>query len=399
MKKILYCVMASLLLVYLYSCKKTGRIDYYSSNAPAPEQVKDVKVVSTPGGAILTYTIPSDPNFSYAEAEYEIQAGVVREAKASYYIDTLQLVGFGDTLVHEVKIYSVGKNEKKSEPLSIKITPLIPPVLEVFNTISMISTFGGIQVGFENESKANLAIVVMVDTTGMETWSNIQTFYTGAPEGAFSLRGFDTTKRSFAVYIRDRWDNKSDTLVKSITPLFEEQVPKNTWSSVHLDNDTYQPAENYVLENLWDNNIEGYPGIFASTNSSSLPQWFTIDLGVKAVISRIVVHQSQPGATSHFYAGSAPKKVEIWGSNNPTQDGSWSVWDSLGTFESFKPSGLPMGQHDSEDDNYGWLNGESFEFNQILPAYRFIRWKTLETYGSSGQVVIAEIDVWGRVEH
>lgn len=397
MKKILYCIIGILLVTYWYSCKKTGRIDYYNSDAAAPAQVTDVKIASTPGGAILTYEIPSDPNFSYAEAEYEIQPGVIRQAKASYYMDTLQLVGFGDTLSHVVKIYSVGKNEKKSEPISVTVSPLIPPVQESFKTLSLVGTFGGVQVGFENESKANLAIMVMVDTTGLGTWSTIETFYTGAAEGSFSLRGFDTTEQSFAVYIRDRWGNKSDTLIKQITPLFEEEIPKNTWAAVHLPSDTYQPAESYVLEHLWDNNIQGYPAIFASTNSSILPQWFTIDLGVKVVISRIVEHQAQSG-TSHFYQGSAPKEIQIWGSNSPNTDGSWESWDSLGTFESFKPSGLPMGQTNSEDDNYGWLNGENFEFNQVLPAYRYIRWKTLETYGSSGQVVISEIDVWGRIE-
>jgi hypothetical protein len=397
MKRTTYLIIGVFLTIFLANCKKTGRIDYYKSDAAAPKQVTDVQVTATPGGAILTYKVPVDPSFSYAEADYEIQPGVFRQAKASYYMDTLQLVGFGDTLSHEVKIYSVGENERKSEPLSVKVNPLTPPVQSSFESISLVSTFGGVQVGFKNEAMANLAIVVMDDTTGLGTWSIIQTFYTGAAQGSFSIRGFDTTKRSFAVYIRDRWDNKSDTLIKSITPLFEEEIPKNTWAAVELPGDTYQPASSYVLSHLWDNNITGYPAIFASTNSSVLPQWFTIDLGVKVVISRIVEHQAQP-TTSHFYQGSAPKEVEIWGSNNPDKDGSWSSWDSLGTFESFKPSGLPMGQHDSEDDNYGWLNGENFEFDQILPPYRYIRWKTLQTYGSSGQVVISELDVWGRIE-
>ena len=395
MKNLVYCMVAILLLVGGYSCKEAGRIDYYDSDAPAPELVSDVNVVATPGGAILTYRIPADSNFSYAEAEYEIQPGVFREAKASYYMDTLQLVGFGDTLSHAVNIYSVGKNERKSEPLKISVKPLMPPVQVSFKTISLVSTFGGVQVSFENESKANLAIVLMVDTTGMETWSTKETFYTGADKGSFSLRGLDTTEQSFAVYVRDRWNNKSDTLIKSISPLFEEEISKDSWSAVHLPNDTYMPAETYVLENLWDDNIQGYPGIFASTNSSVLPQWFTINLGKKVIISRIVEHQAQ-STTSHFYQGSAPKKIEIWGSNSPAQDGSWSSWDSLGTFESFKPSGLPMGQTNAEDENYGWLNGENFEFDHILPAYQYIRWKTLETYGSGGQVVMAEIDVWGR---
>jgi len=42
----------------------------------------------------------------------------------AYYTDTLALVGFGDTLSHDVKIYSVGKNEKESGPLSVNVKRL-----------------------------------------------------------------------------------------------------------------------------------------------------------------------------------------------------------------------------------------------------------------------------------
>lgn len=52
---------------------------YIDSKAPAPEQVSDVKITSTPGGAIITYKIPKDPNLLYVKAEYEIQPGVFRK--------------------------------------------------------------------------------------------------------------------------------------------------------------------------------------------------------------------------------------------------------------------------------------------------------------------------------
>lgn len=394
MRSLLYAITMFIFALSWLGCKKEGRIDFFDSKAPAPVQVSDVKVVATPGGGVLTYKIPSDSNFSYAKAVYEIRPGIYREASASYYQDTLLLVGFGDTLTHEVKIYSVGKNEKKSEPVSVSVTPLTPPVESVFKTLILGATFGGVQVDFRNIDRANLAIQLIRDTTGMDTWSTVETFYTGAPEGRFSVRGFDTTVKKFGVVIRDRWNNRSDTLIKMITPLYEELIPKTNWKVVTLPNDTWTPAESYTIEHLWDNNIEGYGGIFASTNSSVLPQWFTIDLGEKVVISRVVEHQAQPA--SHQYAGSAPKTIEIWGSNAPNPDGSWASWDSLGLFHSFKPSGLPLGQTTAEDSDYGWLKGEDFEFDHILPAYRYIRWKTLETYASSGQVVIAELDIYGQ---
>jgi hypothetical protein len=393
MKKLQYIIATILLIIITYSCKKEGRIDYVDAKAPAPAQISNVKVTQKPGGALLTYKIPADPNLSYVKAVYEIQAGIFREAKASYYTDTLQLVGFGDTLMHEVKIYSVGKNEKASEPISIQVQPLRPPIQSAFLSLTLGATFGGVQVNFRNEAKENLAISVMLDSTGQNTWTTINTFYTGAAQGNFTVRGFDTIPRKFAVFVRDRWSNRSDTLIKTLKPIYEAAIPKNTWSVVRLPTDTWIQAEGYVIERLYDNNIS-WGGLFASTNSSILPQWFTLDLGKKVTISRLVEHQAE---SNHLYAGSAVKTFELWGSNDPDVDGGWSHWQLLGTFESFKPSGLPTGQTTDEDKNYGWFNGEDFSFDHLLPAVRFIRFKTLETYSMSGQVVITELDIWGQL--
>lgn len=396
MKRISYALLLGGLTL-CYCCRKEGRVDHLDSAAPAPAQLSSVQIASAPGGAIITYKVPADPQFSYAKAVYEIQPGVFREAKASYYTDTLALVGFGDTLSHEVKLYSVGKNEKESVPLSVTVVPGLPPVRSVFGSLTLVPTFGGVQVTFDNPTQANLAISVIVDTTGLGTWSVANTFYTGALEGSFSARGFDSTQKRFGVFVRDRWNNKSDTLQKLLSPIFEEAIPKDTWKKLVLKNDeTSTAGSTYNLENLWNDCFATLGGgcSYASGNASLLPQWFTIDLGKKVVISRIVEHQAP---TSHLYVGSAVKTFELWGSNDPNPDGSWASWDSLGTFHSFKPSGLPLGQTTADDKNYGSVVGEDFVFDHILPAYRYIRWKTIETYSSTGQVVISELDMYGQV--
>jgi hypothetical protein len=390
MKQLRYITVSVLFILAAWSCKKESRLKYTDENAPAPAIVTNVKVTANAGGAVVTYKLPVDPQLSYIKAVYEMQPGVFREAKASYYTDTLRLVGFGDTLVHKVQLFSVGKNEKASAPVEFTVQPLRPTVLSTFSSITMSATFGGVQVSFRNDAKDNLAITVMRDSTGQNTWTTVNTFYTGAPIGTYSVRGFDTTVQKFAVFVRDRWDNRSDTLIKILKPVYEALIPKNTWNALHLPTDSWVPAENYRLEQMWDNNINS---IFASTNQSLLPQWHTIDLGKKIVISRIIEHQ-QNG--DHFYAGSAVKKFEVWGSNDPNPDGSWDRWELFGSFNSFKPSGLPLGQTTEADRNYAWFKGEDFAFDRLVPAVRFIRIKVLETYSMSGQVVIAELDIWGQ---
>ena len=394
MKHIVFYLTA-LILLFVFGCTKEERPDYTDANAPAPAPISNIVVEATPGGAIVTYQIPKDPNLSFVKAVYETQPGVVHETTASRFTDSLKLDGFGSTKEHSVRILSIGKNGKSSEPITITVRPLTPPVVSVFDKLELNATFGGVNISFENESKANLALVIIADTTGMNTWAELHTFYTGANEGKFSIRGYEPKEMNFAVYVRDRWQNKSDTLFKTLTPLFEEPIPTDKFAEVHLPTDTWQPAEPiYPIRKIWDEDIDWPMGLFASSNNSVLPQWFTIDLGRNVVISRFKVHQV---SNLFLYSGSAVKTFELWGSNNPDADGGWDNWTMLGEFKSFKPSGLPLGQVNDDDKNYGHFNGEDFEMENATQPYRYLRFKTLETYGSSGQVVIAELSLWGQV--
>nr|WP_068891608.1 DUF5000 domain-containing lipoprotein [Pedobacter panaciterrae] len=390
MKKLLYMFSFLLLVVMGQSCKEEFRLDHIDANAPAPQQVSDIKSQSTPGGAILTYTVPADANLAYVKAVYEIQPGVFKEGKASFYTDTIKLEGFGNTNEYDVKVYSIGKNEKASEPLTVKIRPLTPPVYSAFADLTLDEGFGGVKVRFKNEYQANLAIVLEADTAGNNIMTPIQTFYTKAVAGSYSVRGLPSVQKTFSVYLRDRWGNKSDTLTRTLTPLFEEEVPK-PWTTIHLPTDEYLPVETpYYMERMWDGLVDIW--IFATRNSSVMPQWFTLDLNKPVVLSRFKVHHR-----NYVYQGGDPKRFELYGTNNPGADGSFNSWTLLGTFNSYKPSGLPQGQNSAEDYDYAFTKGEDFELEVIPQAYRYYRFKTLETYGGGGQVTITELSFFGKI--
>jgi len=391
MKKIYFIGLFVALL--WYGCSKEGRLDFIDSSLPAPAQISAVKIDATPGGGILTYKLPADPNLAYVKAIYEIQPGVFREAKSSRFTDTLRLVGFGDTLKHAVKVYSVGNNEKQSEPISVEVTPKTPPVKSVFKTADFSETFGGVNVSFKNPDKADLAIVVLRDSTGNNNWVTVRTFYTAATAGDFAARGFESKPQKFAIFIRDRWNNKSDTLVKTLTPKFEVEIPKNTFSKLVLPTDQTELADpNYPVENIWNGLADRR--LYASSNASSLPQWITIDMGKKVLLSRFKMWME---ANNHCYTGSGLKNFELWGSNSPDPDGEWTQWTLFGNFTTFKPSGLPLGQKTAEDINYATNLGADFNFDVQPPAVRYLRLKSLETYSSPGQVVIMEMTFFGQI--
>lgn len=374
-------------------CKEEGQIYYLDDSSSIPEQVSDVKITSLPGSVNLTYKIPIDKNLSYVKAVYEIQPGVFREAKSSFYRDTLNLVGFGDTLTYKVNIYSVGKNEKESAPMTVSVKPLLPPVKTVFSTLSVDATFGGLNITFKNDSKADLAVFVMADTASNNEWVPLFTHYTAAPDGKFSVRGLEAKESNFALYIRDRWNNKSDTLLTTLTPMYEELIPHTNFKLVTgLPSDKNKGQAGYVIPNLFNGRI-GEHNDWYKSEDDTYPQWFTMDIGVQVIFSRMKLYQ----AVQYPYVPDWVREFEIWGTNELFDD--WSKWVMLGKFESVKPSGLPDPSYTAEDMAYERA-GEDYDFPIGIPPVRYIRFKVVSNRGGGGKFyVLNELTFWGQINN
>ncbi|WP_133177634.1 DUF5000 domain-containing lipoprotein [Chitinophaga parva] len=388
-KRQLHMIFAALGLL-LAACKeeKIGPLPHTGSGIPL--QVDHLQVENIHGGANITYVVPEDPNLLYVEAEWT-DKGVNRNTKASYYSDTLHLEGFGDTSMHTVTIYSVNKNDQKSAAQTISIKPLTPPVWEVFKTLTVRPDFGGINVGFENDTHADIVISVLTnDSIGKLGVANA--LYTRLQRDSFSTRGYDSTARVFGLFVKDRWNNHSDTLFTTQKPLFELQLNKSLFKEVNpypgdINNNLYSTA--YPMSKIWDGNTGT---IYVTASTLVLPESFTINLGVTAKFSRIKFNQRQ--STAFYFASGSPRVFQIYGSNSPAADGNWDSWTLLQTCTSVKPSGLPLGTLSNDDISYA-AAGEDYNFPIDAGAYRYLRFKILNTWGNSGGVTFSEITLWG----
>jgi hypothetical protein len=385
--------------------------NYYLNDSPAPASVTVREVVNTNGGAVIRYTIPDDKNLLGVKAVYE-RNGEICEAKASVYLDSLTVEGFGDTKEHDVTVYSIGRNEKLSTPVQVKIKPLMPVVHSV--NMQLTPAFGGVSLSFENQGKANLAFVLMMkDSTDL--WAPLQTFYAGAASGRFAYRGLDDKEQQFGVYVRDRWLNKSDTLIQLLTPWKEIEIPKDKFTNAKLPTDTWASSEGNAAFNIewaWDGKLSpsGWGNVFASSGSSPIPQHFTINLGRKVSLSRVKVYGREQ---YDIYAGTAVRTFEVWGTDNPSADGSFDNWHLLGRWEMFKPSGYGAGNDvgtiTAEDREY-FASGGDYELEPSVEApdpyqtVSYIRFRTLSTFQShltatkTGNVIIAELTFFGQLK-
>jgi len=270
--------------------------------------------------------------------------------------------------------------------------------MEVFNNIELVGDWGGATALFENPNEADLAIcLIYVDSTGF--WNQGETFYTKRLRGSVSTRGLQPKETKFGVYIRDRWDNTSDTLVKVLTPRFEKELDRLKFKEVRLPGDSpLSTAVIAFISAIWDGNYakfdDLYANLYISNPDGNWPHWLTFDTGYEGGVLLSRCKLWQRGSTFLFQDRNI-KKFEIWGSMDPNPDGSFDdSWTLLLDDEIIKPSGLPVGNN-SDEDRQAHLNGFEFVFPLDMPLVRYIRIKVKETWGNQQAVLLMQFVLWG----
>lgn len=382
-----------LVLLLVSSCEPEVKKPLVDSGGQ-PEPVYNVTVENEPGAATIYYALKDDPSILYVLAEYKAGGNNdIKRVKSSIFKNYVKLEGFGQEGSYDVELYSVNRSEKKSEPVRVTVNPERAHVHYLFDSMRVAATFGGLSINFVNEEKVeNVIHVAYKDSIG--DWINYDQHFSSNQSVKYTVRGFEAKPTEFAIHITDKWRNSSDTLVTQLTPLYEEELDKDLWKDADLIDDFNEGQySSWALPNLWS---PGPKSIFYQNpaKAEDLPNWVTIDLGKKYFLGRINVQQLSH-ANAWKFAGCSPRLFQIYGSNEPTTN--WEKWTLIGDFESVKPSGLPVGQLSEEDHRVNDA-GEEFNFISSNESYRYIRFKTLETWGNAKFMCALELTLWGQVD-
>tara|TARA_R110002050_G_scaffold48356_2_gene112442 strand:- start:10272 stop:11486 length:1215 start_codon:yes stop_codon:yes gene_type:complete len=375
-----------------------------SNDSVAPGKIKEAIVTNIAGGAIIKYTPPSDEDLLYVEAKYKLKNGNEFKVRSSVYSDTLIVQGFGDTSTYDINIYSVDRSENISEPVLVKVDPLTPPITNIFQTINLRKTFGGVNITWENENSDAIAIILSASNKidGPDgPLEVIETFYSDAPSGRQSVRGFDTDAYRFRAKIRDRWGNFSDYKDVVINPYFESKLDKGLFREVILPGDTKQtepwnPNGGSTITKLWDENTDerlvGFNGDMPDN------YYYTFDLGIEVSLSRMKFWQFTQGDGEYLYFDAQYRKFEIWGASELDVSGSWAGWTKLKDCEIVKPSGLAegLGSYTNEDKEIAFA-GHDFEFGLDIPRVRYIRIKVNSSFSGLDWGACGEMTFWGDI--
>lgn len=409
MKKIDYksklatCYFAVLLgsMICLAGCGQEEKIGLDPTDGIAPAQPTDISVENISGGAIISYTPPKDDDLLCVMASYTIN-DVTMTAKASPYVNHLKVEGFGKEGTYEIKLKSVDKSKNESEPILVTVNPTTPPVVNIFNTLKVVDSFGGMRLTWENETETNI-IVEVLQKDG-DTWTSKENFYSNAKEGKASIRGLAPELITFGYRIRDRWDNFSEIKEQESLPLLETQIDKSLFREITALPGDASPHPSLPVRYIWDGNtvancFHGSTGDIGKT--------ITFDLGQIAKISRFKMWQRTESA-DWIYNHNNLKRYTIYGCNEITEDmlnsgkdvngeilPTFEGWNKIMDVECYKPSG-DSGKVTNEDKEY-ILNGDEHEVPIEAPSFRYIRIHMLESWSGGAVPQIGEMTFWGQV--
>jgi hypothetical protein len=386
--------------LFIYGCQVEEPHKPYGSDGVAPGIVKVDKVINKPGGAVIYYTPPSDVDLLYVKASFKDDRGRSREVKVSQVLDSIVIQGFGKVGDYKVTLNAVDRGENVSKPTDVAIAPLTPPIQLIFPTLVGAVDFGGIKVSYQNPLKAEVSLNVLVFDESRDEFVYRESFFTSQSSGTYSFRGYKAVKTRFGVYVEDRWENVSDTIYFEVTPIPDDFLDKSLFSVFKIQGDKDFNDYGFNESQMWDQRFSDQWNCGHTDFQTNLPHYLTVNLGVKVKLSRFKLYQR---GGSELYKHGNPKRFNVYGvldlnslppydSNDPN-----AGWTFLKECQSFKPSGLPIGQNTAED--YEFQNkGEDFNFDvNKLVEIKYIRIEVLENWGGINGTVIGELSFWGEI--
>jgi hypothetical protein len=386
-----------LLSFSLQSCKEEER-GQYPVDSISPQPVSNPTVTNFPGGSRIDYQLPDESDLLYVKVSYRLPNGNMAEVRTSVFANHVELKGFAKSQKTTVQLYCVDRSQNVSQPVDVEIEPEDSPIYDIFSSIEVSVGFGGFKLNWENPALEDIAVEVMKkDDEG--NFKPIETFYSSEKKVTNkSVRGQDPVETEFAVYVRDTYDNNSDTLKTKMTPWYESELDKTKWVALPKSNKfTLHSYGKTNLSVVWDGVYNVDNGVYyISENSNKDEPYFTFDLGVQAKLSRFKYWSRY----DYIFKLHSPKKIVILGTNDPAvaanSDSNESEWILMGEYESIRPSGLPGGTDATSEDRAYANAGEEFEFSLDKPEVRYIRFLSRISWTNTRALFVSELTFWGE---
>lgn len=392
MKNIRYIIFFLILL--LCNCKEEY-IGQYPVDDIAPQCVLDPVVENGEGKVKITYKLPNETDILYVKAVYKNTMGEMKEVKSSIFKNELEIEGFGKSQKQTVQLITVDRSQNMSLPVSVEIEPFNSPIYKALESLTANASWGGLLMTWDNPLKEQFIIKVNVENEDNE-WIDLETFYSKEIAGKAAVRGLDTIPYNLRIFIKDIYENCSDTLGTTIVPLYEIQIPSDKFKVLPLapgyEFSQWQKGTNP----LWDGIVNSENSMFYIAHGAMKEPYFTLDLGDVYKLSRTKLWQR----TQYAYTLHNPRYFEFWGTTDVEavkDPANWQGWTKLMDCESIKPSG--PGSTVTGEDKTAAMDGEEYEFPTDAISVRYIRFKSLQSWTKTNGICLGELRFWGKLDN
>jgi hypothetical protein len=279
-------------------------------------------------------------------------------------------------------------------------------------------------------------------------------YYSSGVTGWYTFRNLEIREQPFHIELRDRWNHYAPPLDTVMEPLFETQIMgrdamgRDIWSLYGWDDktNTYRGDVNTTISattpfsamfngvlysnttgQWWSSDVCMLQNYIPGGGTSYLyPVYFTLDMGVPAVYSRLAYYTR---ARSPVYSSWCWYEFEVWGTNTKPKeaaevgDGSvpanlkyWTSWEAVEATDAWKndwikladcviqfPSGTPNNVNSvtSAEDIAFVQNGFHFDVDTDKTSVpcRYIRFVVRKTNNGANYLQMSEICFWGAYVH
>lgn len=403
MKKAIFYIFL-FFIVGLIGCSEEQRGQYPIHTTP-PKPIKSVTVENLPGAVKISYELPDETDILYVQAQYQLADGKTYIQKTSVFNNSMLIKGFAKSIKTTILLSTVDRSQNVSEPIEVEIEPQDSPIYDIFNSLKVTESFGGVVINWDNPHQEEIMIGVLASDYISGEAILDENIYSTETSGKRAVRGMGTSMTTVAVFVRDIFMNYTDTLVVDVTPMFEEKIPKKGFSELPLPSFVRLYGSRSRIALIWDDNIfdeKGHNYLYFTPGNEHLP-YFSFDMGVKAKLSRVKVWPR----LSYAFTLHSPKIWEWWGTNDKVaaeiaDDLNWQenpAWIKLMRSESKRPSGLEAGAPMTNEDREYIEAGEEFEFPAGLPAVRYLRFQLITSWSGSDGLNLQEIELWGNIQN
>lgn len=157
MKNILWILAVATGIV---TCKEGERYEIGSNDSTPPGKPTLLNYQPLYGGATLFFEAPTDEDILTVDAEYVAANGKTIRFSTSFYSDSLNVFGLGDTNPHTISFFATDRAGNRSATVPVEIVPLEPAVSRVAQSVKILPGFSSFIVDWENELEQSINIYV-----------------------------------------------------------------------------------------------------------------------------------------------------------------------------------------------------------------------------------------------